>query len=47
VPVKRLDVAKSRLASYGDASRRALALAFCADVVAAALACALSSRCWS
>lgn len=39
VPVKHLDVAKSRLAAYGDASRRALALAFAADVVAAALEC--------
>ncbi len=37
VPVKRLDLAKSRLASYGDARRRALALAFAADVVVAAL----------
>jgi 2-phospho-L-lactate guanylyltransferase len=37
VPVKRLDIAKSRLSSYGDASRRALALAFAADVVLAAL----------
>lgn len=40
VPVKRLDVAKSRLAAYGDEARRELALAFAADVVAAALACA-------
>lgn len=39
VPVKRLDVAKSRLGAYGDPVRRALALAFAADVVAAALAC--------
>ncbi|MEX2289661.1 MAG: 2-phospho-L-lactate guanylyltransferase [Mycobacteriales bacterium] len=39
VPVKRLDVAKSRLGAYGDAARRALALAFATDVVAAALAC--------
>lgn len=39
VPVKRLDVAKSRLAAYGDAVRRELALAFAADVVAAARAC--------
>ena len=39
VPVKRLDVAKSRLAAYGQAARRELALAFAADVVAAALAC--------
>lgn len=41
VPVKRLAVAKSRLAAYGDAARRELALAFAADVVAAALGCAL------
>jgi 2-phospho-L-lactate guanylyltransferase len=39
VPVKRLAVAKSRLAAYGDDLRAALALAFAADVVAAALAC--------
>jgi 2-phospho-L-lactate guanylyltransferase len=36
VPVKRLDIAKSRLSSYGDAHRRELALAFAADVVLAA-----------
>lgn len=36
VPVKRLDLAKSRLAAYGDAHRRELALAFAADVVLAA-----------
>lgn len=41
VPVKRLAVAKSRLAAYGDVSRRALALAFAADVVSAALDCPL------
>jgi 2-phospho-L-lactate guanylyltransferase len=41
VPVKRLDVAKSRLAAYGDVARRELALAFAADVVAAALSCPL------
>lgn len=35
VPVKRLDVAKSRLAAYGEVPRRALALAFACDVVAA------------
>lgn len=35
VPVKRLEVAKSRLAPYGDPQRRALALAFAADVVLA------------
>ena len=39
VPVKRLDVAKSRLAAYGDRARRELALAFAADVVRAALDC--------
>jgi 2-phospho-L-lactate guanylyltransferase len=37
VPVKHLSVAKSRLASYGDDRRQALALAFAADVVLAAL----------
>lgn len=36
VPVKRLPLAKSRLAAYGDDRRRSLALAFAADVVAAA-----------
>lgn len=36
VPVKRLPLAKSRLASYGDERRQALALAFAADVVIAA-----------
>jgi 2-phospho-L-lactate guanylyltransferase len=36
VPVKRLALAKSRLASYGDVHRQALALAFAADVVLAA-----------
>ncbi len=41
VPVKRLDVAKSRLAAYGEQSRRALALAFATDVVSASLSCAL------
>ena len=44
VPVKHLDVAKSRLAAYGDAARRALALAFAADVVAAALECSAVAR---
>lgn len=39
VPVKRLDLAKSRLAAYGEVPRRALALAFACDVVAAARAC--------
>ena len=37
VPVKRLPLAKSRLAAYGDAARERLALAFAADVVLAAL----------
>jgi 2-phospho-L-lactate guanylyltransferase len=36
MPVKRLDLAKTRLSAYGDESRRALALAFAADVVVAA-----------
>ena len=36
VPVKRLSLAKSRLASYGDERRQALALAFACDVVFAA-----------
>jgi 2-phospho-L-lactate guanylyltransferase len=44
VPVKRLALAKSRLGSYGDELRTALALAFAADVVAAALACPLVRR---
>ena len=39
VPVKRLAVAKSRLAAYGDPVRRELALAFACDVVTAALGC--------
>jgi 2-phospho-L-lactate guanylyltransferase len=37
VPVKRLELAKTRLSSYGDSGRRSLALAFAADVVVAAL----------
>lgn len=37
MPVKRLSEAKSRLEEYGDEARRALALAFAADVVAAAV----------
>lgn len=41
VPVKRLAVAKSRLAAFGDDGRRRLALAFAQDVVRAALACPL------
>ena len=39
MPVKRLALAKTRLASYGDAARQDLALAFATDVVTAALAC--------
>ena len=39
MPVKRLTIAKTRLQSYGDAARQDLALAFAADVVAAASAC--------
>ncbi len=39
VPVKHLDVAKSRLSAYGEAARRDLALAFAVDVVRAALDC--------
>ena len=39
VPVKRLAVAKTRLAAYAGPHRRELALAFAADTVAAALAC--------
>lgn len=41
VPVKRLDVAKSRLGEYGEVARRRLALAFAADVVSAARGCAV------
>lgn len=44
VPVKRLDVAKSRLAVLGDDVRRALALAFAEDVVAAAVSCTAVQR---
>jgi 2-phospho-L-lactate guanylyltransferase len=40
VPLKPLAVAKSRLAGAAGAARPALALAFAADTVAAALACA-------
>lgn len=36
VPVKRLSLAKSRLAAYGDPARGRFALAFAADVVVAA-----------
>jgi 2-phospho-L-lactate guanylyltransferase len=38
VPVKRLELAKTRLAAYGEQARQELALAFAADVVEAALA---------
>lgn len=41
VPVKRLALAKSRLAAYGEAARQELALAFAADVVVAACEVAL------
>jgi 2-phospho-L-lactate guanylyltransferase len=41
VPVKRLALAKTRLGAYGDALRESLALAFAADVVAAAQQCPL------
>ncbi|TAL13004.1 MAG: 2-phospho-L-lactate guanylyltransferase [Frankiales bacterium] len=41
VPVKRLAIAKSRLAGYGERSRQDLALAFACDVVSAALDCPL------
>jgi 2-phospho-L-lactate guanylyltransferase len=37
VPVKRLALAKTRLAAYGDAARQDLALAFAVDVVTVAL----------
>lgn len=37
MPVKRLLLAKSRLSAYGDERRQALALAFAADVVVAAV----------
>jgi 2-phospho-L-lactate/phosphoenolpyruvate guanylyltransferase len=39
VPVKRTDIAKSRLAELGDPVRRRLALAFADDVVGAARRC--------
>ena len=39
VPVKELASAKTRLGAHGSALRQELALAFAADVVAAALAC--------
>lgn len=44
VPVKRLDVAKSRLAGFGEAGRRRLALAFAQDVVRAAALCPAVDR---
>ncbi len=44
VPVKRLAQAKTRLAAYGGALRSELALAFAADVVAAALLCEVVVR---
>lgn len=44
VPVKRLAHAKTRLAVYGGALRQELALAFAADVVAAALRCEVVER---
>lgn len=44
VPVKRLALAKTRLGAYGDERRTELALAFAADVVAAALRCPLVVR---
>ncbi|HWH28233.1 MAG TPA: 2-phospho-L-lactate guanylyltransferase [Mycobacteriales bacterium] len=44
VPVKRLDAAKSRLAPLDGTARRALALAFAEDVVAAATACRVVDR---
>ena len=44
MPVKRLDVAKSRLAAYGDPVRAELALAFACDVVTACLSCASVRR---
>lgn len=44
VPVKRLAVAKSRLAAYGDLARRELALAFAEDVVTAALGCTVVAQ---
>jgi 2-phospho-L-lactate/phosphoenolpyruvate guanylyltransferase len=41
IPVKVLDLAKSRLAGLDNADRRALALAMAVDTVAAAVACPL------
>ena len=44
VPVKRLVQAKTRLGAYGAGLRQELALAFAADVVAAALRCEVVER---
>jgi 2-phospho-L-lactate/phosphoenolpyruvate guanylyltransferase len=44
VPVKRLLLAKTRLAAFGDAGRQELALAFALDVVRATLASAVVRR---
>lgn len=44
VPVKLLALAKTRLQAYGDAGRAELALAFAADVVAAAVRAATVDR---
>ena len=44
VPVKHLDLAKSRLQAYGDDGRVRLALAFAEDVVRAALSCGVVHR---
>ena len=44
VPVKRLELAKSRLEGYTAEARRQLALAFAADVVSAVLRCASVAR---
>lgn len=40
IPVKRLEVAKTRLSSFAGPHRAALALAFAADTIDAAMACA-------
>lgn len=44
VPVKRLALAKTRLAGYGESGRARLALAFAVDVVTAAVGCAAVAR---
>lgn len=44
VPVKRLELAKTRLAAFGDAGRQEMALAFALDVVRAALGSAVVRR---